>query len=553
MLFIHYNDADDIQKIVDDNRRIDQKHDFLLAPLGFTHITQVGEKFLILVSKSKKLKKNNNKTKKSTVFLEITLLFNSRAEREEWMKIIIAECQKVYLKKFIDMNNNGANFVTANAEIWSAILLGDEALRNAYIAPAESDQFKVVQYLVNIVVQWVKILVGSELLMKSHNAIFVSLFSLALQDTVARALLILWRPSREFLKDYKDDTAAGTNPCDDSVDNAFQLIEREKRVVALSFIEYVKMSVRDVRWEQFRKFLALVDHPSFQPRFSQSLMHAVFISNNISSWTLFKNSMMYTPCPSCFENPIINQVLEVQKLLPPAVFSMSFNSSQGSFSTPLNLYDDFKQRWELFHEDHATRDAFFDAVCMDIWLRITLNNDPGLCKLFISTVPSTTGIVSFIDVLHTIGFAAASVERDRSMATYRSFSSHRLLSWVHRIVCRTELTSQDAPIYVDLLVAAAKDGIVRAILWHMLPVRDSLQQRVTGMDGRSFSLKFIDTLLKLSDSNNWIASFLPFLIICKHPLVRDHFSNQTPHSAFTFSFNIGWPIECRLASIALGC
>jgi hypothetical protein len=69
----------------------------------------------------------------------------------------------------------------------------------------------------------------------------------------------------------------------------------------------------------------------------------------------------------------------------------------------------------------------------------------------------------------------------------------------------------------------------------MLPVRDSLQQRVTGMDGRSFSLKFIDTLLKLSDSNNWIASFLPFLIICKHPLVRDHFSNQTPHSAFTFS------------------
>lgn len=157
-LLSYYNDADDIQKIVDDNRRIDQKHDFLLAPLGFTHITQVGEKFLILVSKSKKLKKNNNKTKNSSVFQEITLLFNSRAEREEWMKIIIAECQKVYLKKFIDMNNNGANFVTAaNAEIWSAILLGDEALRNAYIAPAESDQFKVVQYLVNIVVQWVKI------------------------------------------------------------------------------------------------------------------------------------------------------------------------------------------------------------------------------------------------------------------------------------------------------------------------------------------------------------------------------------------------------------
>ena len=284
------------------------KYDFLLAPLElFTEIIKIDEDLLSLFSKHRKvLDKSTGEVKRlnePVVYQKMTLKFVSKGERDNWMEIIIAECNKVYLEGFIETSQYfDSKFVeAAHYEIWSHILLGDETLRRAYIAPAESDQWKLVNIVLIVVIEWLQALLGVRYLVPLHKKVFVELFSLVLQDPAARALFILVRPIEGFLLAFNTGRALGEYVPDKNIDTDANVSEVRNQVAATkSFIREIKGRVQSSTWKQYRSFLAIVDHPAIPSTDEFSSVGKADL--NSSGWGLaalmsFKKHSSHTPIP----------------------------------------------------------------------------------------------------------------------------------------------------------------------------------------------------------------------------------------------------------------
>ena len=305
------------------------KYDFLLAPLElFTEIIQIEEDRLLLISKHRNvLDKSTGEVKllhEPVVYQEITLKFASREERDNWMEIIVAECNKVYLEGIIETSQffDGKFVEAAHNEIWSHILLGDETLRRAYIAPAESYQWKLVNIVLIVVIEWLQALLGVRYLVPVHKKVFVELFSLMLQDPAARALFILLRPKEGFLLAFKMDRALGEYLLDKNNDEYIEVSEVRNQVAATeSFIREIKDRVQSSTWKQYRSFLAIIDHPATR----SSKKHSSHTPNTIDTslvdeltwcqgrtmsptreftWEMMKNVVSDTPYLTYFSDQI---------------------------------------------------------------------------------------------------------------------------------------------------------------------------------------------------------------------------------------------------------
>jgi len=247
------------------------KYDFLLAPLEiFTEIIKIDEDLLLLISKHRiVLDKSTGEVKRFNepmVYQKMTLKFASSGERDKWMDIIIAECNKVYLEDLIETSHffDDKFIEVAHNEIWSHILLGDESLRRAYIAPAESDQWKLVNIVLIVVIEWLQALLGVRYLVPVHKKVFVELFSLMLQNPAARALFILVRPKEGFLLAFNADRVPGKNVPDKYNDDEDIEVEevRNQVVTTKSFIREIKDRVQSSTWKQYRSFLMIINHPA---------------------------------------------------------------------------------------------------------------------------------------------------------------------------------------------------------------------------------------------------------------------------------------------------
>ena len=357
------NITDDIhlQFIVDLNRALDDPkyriRDFLLAPIGmYTEITQVGDKLLVMVSKHK----NFVQSKTYAVLQKLTLKFETRLEREQWMRAIVAECDKNYLAGLLNSDNFDGFLQSANEEVWSAILLGDEALRKAYISPIGSDSYEVVRIVVKVVIDWIQLLLGPSIgvveIQPKHKKIFVAFFSLMMQDTAARALLLLVRPDPLFLKDFQKDTASGEYmfPGEAKVKTKTEIAEIEIRATMLSFVDFVKQKVvQSPGWKRYRAFLSVVDHPAWpqgsvttaayddcheqvaSPTDELRWMKTVIAKGPFEfSWSMFRSGIEDSPYLSFFfitqeisdsiDDIKVHKVLQLLKRVPPNQLSMTF-------------------------------------------------------------------------------------------------------------------------------------------------------------------------------------------------------------------------------------
>jgi hypothetical protein len=104
----------------------------------------------------------------------------------------------------------------------------------------------------------------------------------------------------------------------------------------------------------------------------------------------------------------------------------------------------------------------------------------------------------------------------------------RLVLWVKRIVgsTNTDLDPAHAPLFVNLLIAAFKSAVVRAVLWLILPADGAFQEGAhTTRSGIPVVVdQFIASLLKLAKPASRQECFLSFLIVAEHPLKNSVYS-----------------------------
>ena len=496
-----YFNNEQLELVID--RPKHHKYDFLLAPLGLTEIVQLQEDLLLLVSKRRKvLDESTGEVKRlnvPVVYQEMTLKFASRGERDYWMKAIIAECGQVYLKGLIDTSLYFAGkFVeAAHNEIWSHILLGDETLRRAYIAPVKSDQWELVHIVLIAVIEWLQALLGVTYLVPVHKKVFVELFSLMLQDPAVRALFMLVRPKEGFLQAFKTDRATGDYAPDKNNDKDPAVSEVRSRVTATkSFIREIKFRMQSSTWKQYRSFLAIIDHPAMPSADESSATgegdlrssgwglaallspqkHSSHITPvewawyqsrtrppiSVFTWEMMKNAVSDTPYLSYhFITMKIKDTIDVRKVLlllervPLLQRNLTFEVDRVAkpHFCALVEYFKFREVWKVFYVNHMNSTPFFEAVHNLIWSRIAISNDPILRSIFLhTTVTSTPEVASFADVLNIEMVAnindiqylrrlAIHVGPDnqvtnshyRSTVFFRKLAMDRLMLWVKRI------------------------------------------------------------------------------------------------------------------------
>jgi hypothetical protein len=209
-------------------------------------------------------------------------------------------------------------------------------------------------------------------------------------------------------------------------------------------------------------------------------------------------------------------------------------------------YFKFREVWKVFcsrrlarNVNHMQCTPFFEAVQKLIWSRIS-TDDPILRSIFLhTTVTATPGAASFADVLnmemvvnnidiqylrsldihvgtHNTPRAHVSSSHRRSIYSFRD----RLVLWVERIVGTAELIPVHAPLFVNLLVAAAKSAVMRAVLWLILPAPGAFQEGAGTTPGGIPVVvdQFIESLLTLANPASRLERFLSFLFVAEHPL-----------------------------------
>lgn len=567
-------------------RRNEKSTRFLLAPLGYTEIVQVKEDLLVLVSalkrdeseESKKSLRDRVLSAGSDLFKkQLTLKFNNREDREDWMQAIIAECDRNYLINLLDdrVSCSEKFIIQTHEEIWKRILSekGDEPLRYAYIAAPGSAHLDVVRLIVAVTVEWIQKLLDITGPLKSyHKEPFTALLSLLVEDNCARVFFFLLRPGPKFLEIFKEDFGAGLYdpvkvgggakaPTND------QIITMEKNSVCLSLIKHFKERMQDAGWKKFRLFLSVVDHPSIppfetvetMPKPSAELVWMKSKANETATinWFMAKNALKDAPYLSYFfiqrviENYIddqrIRQVLLLMERVPLDQKEMCFEADR--VAKPLRKhfvvlkdYCKFREMWKHYNTDHSKNKDFFEAVHMEIWSRIALNDDAVLIKMFLPKEVThnqpSFGTVLAGEIIFALGNAplleglgiTQSANRVPISAqdayyvldSFRQFVVTRLTQWVAAITGKTgELTADDAALYVDLLIASAKNSIVRAVLWLIKPVSvRSGSSRGTEFpaEPRAFCSQFLSLLEELTLPRNKAERFLSFLALTEHPL-----------------------------------
>ena len=407
--------------VLSQERDIDMKRDFLLAPLGATKIIQAEDQLLILENEKSKNKNTVNfitSIKEPVPLQRITLKFTSRTERDTWMNAIIAECSQVYLEDLVSHDIScSENFIpVTHKRIWASILLGDEALRKAYIAPPGSDHIELMQFVVEALVDWIQKLLHIDVLLSYHSRIFVAMFSLLVQDTAARALFFILQPDPTFLADFYSlhEGAAHLN-IDKGMDPAQRRVLEDCAIV-VGFVDHVRKCVTSEEWRPFRRFLAVVNHPAFwtregkvaekelggshelTPRMELDWLRTINSLRAEFSWAMMERTLSNTPYLSfhfvreeiseIIDDKRVRKAVELMNRVPAAHRLMNFDADGSAkvnrpHFTVLLEYFRFREVWKIFYVNHHTENPFFDAVHMNLWAEISIANNMELKRLFV--------------------------------------------------------------------------------------------------------------------------------------------------------------------------
>eukprot|EP01038_Epipyxis_sp_PR26KG_P004797 gene4797-6724_t len=570
------------QNITDPTREIDMKRDFLLAPLGRTVIIQEGETILVLVSNSTKIKMprtNEIKSVKPIIQQQLTLKFSTRNERDIWMNCIIEECERNYLRNLVDDRLvEGKFFKSTNKEIWSRILLGDETLRKAYIAQIGSDHIRLIRAIAKVVIDWLQILLRTDVLNHQHKEIFTSLFSLLIDDSAARAIFFLFIPNSDFFDELKAANYSAVSAVDKKKGDRAEHISIS---VIKNFIIEVKASILADEWKEYRVFLSIIEHPSDTSRIENPYKEENLWIEKMRrksfpveiKWENWNKAIDKNPYLSYFfikwdleiaiNDESIQQSVRLIEMIPHKQKVMTFYSDRAAkpdrqHFLVLRDFCKFNEVWKIFTEEmkkllneHLFKD-FIEQVQFIIWTRINLDEDASLIKLFVPTGVNVDQQFMFPDImsynlsnklderfLQSLNFVKSdgqNIPNAQEMKIFFSFVIDHLIKWVRCIVGHDSLSASDASIYVDLLGAVTKCATIRAVLWLTVPSKYILQQFMTYPEPKFTSAGsmcewILNILLRLTNENNLSSRFHSFLTVCEHPL-----SLQTSENALVLNW-----------------
>eukprot|EP01034_Spumella_vulgaris_P000649 gene649-859_t len=130
----------------------------------------------------------------------------------------------------------------------------------------------------------------------------------------------------------------------------------------------------------------------------------------------------------------------------------------------------------------------------------------------------------------------------RALVSFRGFVVERLLKWTQHIVGKIAISGVDAPVYVDLLVAAIKSPTVRAVMCLTIPVFDIFKKFQAPADTViatpealcAWIIKTMEELIKMQSKSARTTRFLSFQFLSEHPLSRGIDSSK-----------LTWLEECR--------
>lgn len=447
---LSYAKSSSVEDMISSNRSIDQKRDFPLAPLGLTEITQVGDTLLTLALYQTMAK--NPKTLQicgldtKVLFKQITLKFDSRATRDDWMKMIISECNEVYVKSlFADNSMYTSTFIRlVHEELWGRILLGTEYddIRRAFVFSSKPAQLKILRNTVYRIVLWIRKLSHFEkALDERFCGLFVEFFVPAMRSYVFRALLFVIDPDESFLADYLQ---------------AYPLLPEEikrtsgdnlqKTIVAAEhFVWQWGERVLNAPWEMTNYFLLVLHHPLAERRAgeAEASRSTFFGLNLLGDTAVEKSAEVYFPAEELswqtesgadtfswemlqcsFNEPpflafhfimkeirhviddsCMSKVVQYLSDMPIEFFAMSFTAfstakKSGAHFQTLAQYCKYRELWRPFAEglhhsgmSMATK-AFADSVHKHLWTVINTarQRNGAVAKMFLPTAADVCGL-----------------------------------------------------------------------------------------------------------------------------------------------------------------
>jgi hypothetical protein len=223
---------------------IDIDRDFLLPSANCINLIQSKDNRLVIVIRSpmqykvgtlRELEAQPSQNMK--IFKELTIRFDNSEMRDQWLKVIVAECEKNYLREvvFSKFPNAGDEsfFKAAYQEIWIRIILDWsavedsqkmsvlesvrqvvhpvhkisplDAVRKLFIHTQGSIELDVIHQTLFRVVHWMRLLLNfqvHEIFTQEHASLFVRFLIQAVVNHGFRVLLFLFEPTESFLTDF---------------------------------------------------------------------------------------------------------------------------------------------------------------------------------------------------------------------------------------------------------------------------------------------------------------------------------------------------------------
>jgi hypothetical protein len=520
---------------------VDEKHDFPLAPLGQVLITESKSDFLILTLnqlynyKEGTLKVEPLESHQVVTIKEITVKFESRDVRADWMMTIMAECRKNYLR---DLFSNAsvcteAFFAKAYNEIWGRFILDNrmDLARKVFIHSIGSTELKVLQKLVSRILDWMKNLLEMNKFEEDHAELFVAFFFPAVSNHAFRALLFVIEIGDSFLTDFI--SSFPFLPAEVTTHQLKKQTQKLKLITALKFVYTFSRAITGDAWKPFAYFMIVVDHPcapgkddTIASKNAFTQVEYEWINNAVPesfTWKFVENIMK--DCPFLAYHYIFNDIkliIDDQKInnvvmnlhqMPPQYFLMSFSTDVaeveiGDHFRALATFCKFRESWKLFsvgtsldREKSFVMNDFAESVHLGVWRWLSRSKSVDLWTMFvpdkldrnvskymfnqslhgeiISKLARNVPLICSIYRLNNPDFENYEefhyeeyAKTKKHLTALRDFSD-RIITWVAHLTDKPsdELTEVDAELYLILFIACVNNFALRALIWIFLPDR----------------------------------------------------------------------------------
>jgi hypothetical protein len=432
-LLSYFKEGDAFSTVKD----VHHKHDFPLPSANCITLIQSKNNRLVLVVKLPMQYKDGpgkelEHQETPNIFKELTIKFENADSRDQWLNVIVAECERNYLKDLLcaRLSDIGDElfFKEAYQEIWNRILLEWpklDSIRKIFIHLQGEIELDVIRQTVSRIVHWMRLLLNRTDFTRADATLFVKFLIQAVTNHGFRVLLFLFEPNELFLKDFLKDK--GILPTDLSVkrkasserrtpeeEKAPELLvvdEQDRKILgAKKFLNHVEtIAPKDLvlMFEKAHHPLADVDDLKDWPCTSQCTKEKTWNESTLPepiSWEMMYSILHYPAflpyvlimkeVDAGINDDTMERVVDLMQDLPQQYYGQSFialNKGHGKHFLNLANFCKFREMWKIFAANQfnlqspkdETSHAFAEHVFFQMWGLICHSKPQRLTKMFL--------------------------------------------------------------------------------------------------------------------------------------------------------------------------